>query len=141
MRISDWSSDVCSSDLPGLISNRRARKHPSDLLTPVRVAQSQHAGPRDSTVACFGDQHMRATPRSNLRAVRHDQKLVLLGQSGQPIPNGGRHRSAHATVDFIEDHRIRPANTRSEENTSELQSLMRISYAVFCLKKKTKTKT
>src|SRR3546814_15432399 len=83
MRISDWSSDVCSSDL--------------------------HAGPRDSTVACFGDQHMRATPRSNLRAVRHDQKLVLLGQSGQPIPNGGRHRSAQATVDSIEDHRISPA--------------------------------
>src|SRR3546814_6854039 len=80
------------------------------LLTPVRVAQSQHAGPRDNTVACFGDQHMRATPRSDLRAVRHDQKLVLLRQSGQP---------------------------RSEEHTSELQSLMRISYAVFCLKKKT----
>src|SRR3546814_5729027 len=38
-------------------------------------------------------------------------------------------------------HRLRDRFDRSEEHTSELQSLMRISYAVFCLKKKTKTKT
>src|SRR3546814_9565163 len=41
------------------------------------------------------------------------------------------------TIQTIEDHELDLADDRSEEHTSELQSLMRISYAVFCLKKKT----
>src|SRR3546814_12414340 len=47
-------------------------------------------------------------------------------QQGQPCGDGQLHRSSS----------VRPAFARSEEHTSELQSLMRISYAVFCLKKK-----
>src|SRR3546814_6088820 len=84
MRISDWSSDVCSSDLGS-------------------------AG--------------RAPQRRLNRAA---------GQSVRRYPNG------------IPSHALSSAcagTSRSEEHTSELQSLMRISYAVFCLKKKKKTYT
>src|SRR3546814_4351193 len=52
------------------------------------------------------------------------------------VPHPDRQRSFHRLADSNHD-----VETRSEEHTSELQSLMRISYAVFCLKKKTKNKT
>src|SRR3546814_5304177 len=88
MRISDWSSDVCSSDL------LHRRRHP-DLGRVVRGAR----------------------PRTSVVAVR----LPL----ARPHPPGRR-----------ADERLRRRRVRrSEEHTSELQSLMRISYAVFCLKK------
>src|SRR3546814_10668437 len=93
MRISDWSSDVCSSDL----------RHQRDLADPVRPDRPQHG---------FG---------------------LELGQDhglGAEIPGPQQHRIA---ADMAEGHH---AQARSEEHTSELQSLMRISYAVFCLKKK-----
>src|SRR3546814_9704550 len=51
----------------------------------------------------------------------------------EPRPQGGDHRSHH-----LEAHAAETLGLRSEEHTSELQSLMRISYAVFCLKKKNK---
>src|SRR3546814_8108042 len=47
----------------------------------------------------------------------------------------------HFAIPGVADHRILPCGIRSEEHTSELQSLMRISYAVFCLKKKKKKYT
>src|SRR3546814_10082171 len=87
MRISDWSSDVCSSDLPG-----------HDRLS-------------DERVSCRG-----AARPYRRRAPLSDPPLV-----------GGHH-----------DDQRRAAHIRSEEHTSELQSLMRSSYAVFCLKKKKK---
>src|SRR3546814_8417062 len=49
-----------------------------------------------------------------------------------------RFRATCSTSSRSKSPRVRPAPTRSEEHTSELQSLMRISYAVFCLKKKKK---
>src|SRR3546814_7718144 len=96
MRISDWSSDVCSSDL------WRADRPPGRLqcsasFPPGRSAQTEIL----------------------LRLVRT-----------------GSGRSAHRTP--CRKRRPSHAHTRSEEHTSELQSLMRISYAVFCLKKKKK---
>src|SRR3546814_3967829 len=104
MRISDGSSDVCSSDL--VAPERRA--------VPLRVAQVEpqqrdaDLHPRDAPVA--GIEHQRA------RAARHRaDRLRITG------------------VRKLEHH---PRVHRSEEHTSELQSLMRISYAVFCLKKK-----
>src|SRR3546814_2281444 len=85
MRISDWSSDVCSSDL---------------------VARG----------AALGRHHLqKAVDR---RRVRHAP--ALRRRSSAPPPPVRR----------------RAARGRSEEHTSELQSLMRSSYAVFCLKKK-----
>src|SRR3546814_1045116 len=87
MRISDWSSDVCSSDLAGLIGANGAGK--STLFALLR---------------------------------------------GELVPDGG---DCQLPPDWRIAH-MRQEIDRSEEHTSELQSLMRISYAVFCLKKKTK---
>src|SRR3546814_2727866 len=94
MRISDWSSDVCSSDLDPC--DDRARDEGIDRQHRIRRWRGRRADARRKCrrEACGG----RADPRG-----------------------GGRLWQA-----------------RSEEHTSELQSLMRISYAVFCLKKTNK---
>src|SRR3546814_6814584 len=97
MRISDWSSDVCSSDLAAGAARRPARRH--------RLRQ------RD---------HLPAESRAGSGLAR-----LLDGGDDQ----GGR---AVLRADGRRDRRL----GRSEEHTSELQSLMRISYAVFCLNKK-----
>src|SRR3546814_6415527 len=95
MRISDWSSDVCSSDLrPQDIGHLRSE------LTPNVAAQREH------------EQHQQ----------RHrDQRFDAPGDQ----------RAGALCLRSFSSASI----SRSEEHTSELQSLMRISYAVFCLKK------
>src|SRR3546814_2249079 len=95
MRISDWSSDVCSSDLT---RRRQAHLDLSPRARPARNAEeiARHRVGRD-----------------------RDRICELLQRHGGRCD---RRRNAR----------------RSEEHTSELQSLMRISYAVFCLKKKKK---
>src|SRR3546814_9128962 len=102
MRISDWSSDVCSSD-----------------LCPTRVNIWQV--PRTSPVATFS---RMSTNRSSPSVSSSRAKLVRL-------------RSSFASSACLSGGRL----VRSEEHTSELQSLMRISYAVFCLKKNKNTTT
>src|SRR3546814_9956105 len=95
MRISDWSSDVCSSDLV-------VDRHEQAILQPCRHAASLRPG----------------------MPVHVDELGV-----GTPLPQPAQlHRPQRRFG--IRQHE------RSEEHTSELQSLMRISYAVFCLKKK-----
>src|SRR3546814_7866990 len=100
MRISDWSSDVCSSDLSGVFENRCA----------------VHGGQRLWNPNCC-----RATAPGRRSAA------------GCPADFAGHWLSCCCTA------LGRGARTcmapRSEEHTSELQSLMRSSYAVFCLKK------
>src|SRR3546814_10728552 len=101
MRISDWSSDVCSSDLIA---------HPpcDPRCDPDPVGSKARAGRGPSYLpTAFGQLAQLTRPPTSL--------YVMLG-SRRPI------------AVFVEQ--------RSEEHTSELQSLMRISYAVFCLKKK-----
>src|SRR3546814_5167960 len=117
MRISDWSSDVCSSDL-----QRRRR---CDRTVVIGVAQARAAGTVVAELALLAlvDLH-RA-----LRAVAGGQAPDVLAV---PLP-------VHRVLDRIGALCQRGAAAvleRSEEHTSELQSLMRISYAVFCLKKK-----
>src|SRR3546814_5613110 len=110
MRISDWSSDVCSSDLPVLdvgFRQRHLRRHAVD----------DAAERRPVAFAPGGDAEQLA-----VSVVGH-----VSGYSGFLPPSDS---SSSATL----------AAWRSEEHTSELQSLMRISYAVFCLKKKTKSR-
>src|SRR3546814_2426480 len=92
MRISDWSSDVCSSDL------LRTR------TTSQATLQASSPPPWN----CLRQLLPTSFPDQDLQARRQDRR--------------------------------RPTR-RSEEHTSELQSLMRISYAVFCLKKKKKKQT
>src|SRR3546814_2880683 len=104
MRISDWSSDVCSSDLRNPLVRVRA-----DLYAPYR--QCVGGGRRD--------RRLWLQPRDS----------GARGAGGNPEREGAELfpllRLSEAAIDRI----------RSEEHTSELQSLMRISYAVFCLKK------
>src|SRR3546814_3674423 len=104
MRISDWSSDLCSSDLRVLAA--------AGIKWPGRDAFLQRVFPR----------------RKAAGLTAEDASLidgsVLANAPFRPAIGALRNRPAHREVD------------RSEEHTSELQSLMRISYAVFCLQKK-----
>src|SRR3546814_7565994 len=111
MRISDWSSDVCSSDLGGC----DARAEPRRLQ---RLS-------------------IRHRPGLHLVARLHlpvRQPVVRVGPAGLPALRRKGPILGHAVADDG-----RHCQPRSEEHTSELQSLMRISYAVFCLKKKKNT--
>src|SRR3546814_2207801 len=115
MRISDWSSDVCSSDLA--------------VFVEVEI------GPESRRAKPAAD-HLRrreAEPwqyRRSRRLVRHDCNPRCPddapGRGLEPVERVARPGTG---------------DERSEEHTSELQSLMPISYAVFCLKKKTRHKT
>src|SRR3546814_8740757 len=127
MRISDWSSDVCSSDLVAAL-DLEAWWRDVEELTPVR---------RDLHIAMM----LSGARRSSLLQVRRDDvdldRAVLtfrhMKTGGQMLFPMGTRLAEAAGEDGSRSAR------RSEEHTSELQSLMRISYAVFCLKKK-KTK-
>src|SRR3546814_6775001 len=126
MRISDWSSDVCSSDL------RRARSRAAEVEGTHR-----QLGTRLTDRLCgndadrFADVDAMTTGQVTAIAVRADAERQLAGDR----------RTHPDLVDRIALQRIGPLLVdRSEEHTSELQSLMRISYDVFCLKKKKKKK-
>src|SRR3546814_1127949 len=126
MRISDWSSDVCASDL---VKDGRVVKGVNfvdlvDAGDPVEQAQVYNAAGADEL--CFLD----ITASHENRGILLDVVRRTAERCFMPLTVGGGVRS-------IEDIR----QLRSEEHTSELQSLMRISYAVFCLKKKNKTQT
>src|SRR3546814_7324330 len=115
MRISDWSSDVCSSDL------LRAERLPLAIGAPdpARIAAAIGSRPeRDRIYAAIG------------LAAGDVGRAGDVGAGMMPRHAPG----ARAGFDRVDD-RIGDAS-RSEEHTSELQSLMRSSYAVFCLKKK-----
>src|SRR3546814_3610666 len=111
MRISDWSSDVCSSDL---------------IFDAV---EGQRAGGIEAEGLQIAGQNLhRSDPaildRADEFAPRRERKILAAPQA-QPLGiSEVLHRGRAGRRD------------RSEEHTSELQSLMRISYAVFCLKKK-----
>src|SRR3546814_1666056 len=118
MRISDWSSDVCSSDLT---TPRRAASYLRTMGR--RGVRRDTRPPRRPTPAGGAMDVVRHRPR---RAVLPDVRRLPRPQRDPVRADRGAGRGAAH---------------RSEEHTSELQSLMRISYAVFCLKKKNKTKT
>src|SRR3546814_3187718 len=108
MRISDWSSDVCSSDLSAVLGTALVI-----VLANWAIVSGQMGKP------------MGLLPWESMFYLGPDfiWTLTLL---------------ANDQVDFAWRG---AALVRSEEHTSELQSLMRISYAVFCLKKKNKYKS
>src|SRR3546814_1669536 len=117
MRISDWSSDVCSSDLiPAQTSGLYGCQAMMDVVQQVHVPAQRFAGGLEQ----FGD----------------DAKIFgrVPDIFGRQVGVGG----------FVEIFVLRPAigrrhaRHRSEEHTSELQSLMRTSYAVFSLNTKKK---
>src|SRR3546814_5894919 len=130
MRISDWSSDVCSSDLPSAL-HALAR-----VVALIFGAVPQRLFESRLVVAKVGKGHRRALGRAHRVAFRLQgrvgpaHQLAIFALPAQPQRKSheafGRRPAVELDIDAV----------RSEEHTSELQSLMRISYAVFCLKKK-----
>src|SRR3546814_6323233 len=135
MRISDWSSDVCSSDLltPSCQAFLRAdydyRRSTGELRQRVR-------GIYEIPGRGYGDD-----PTARVRVVSDRDWVVTLDITADEYY--GAEQVKRALVRYpvkVTRVDVDPARNRSEEHTSELQSLMRISYAVFCLKKKKKDK-
>src|SRR3546814_1932032 len=117
MRISDWSSDVCSSDLYGNGSC-------DQFLRRISVKRQSCIQQRARAVAGKGAHEHRL----DSRPAKDFQRMI---ERSNEI--GSRVDKRPVKVKYY------CINFRSEEHTSELQSLMRISYAVFCLKTKNKT--
>src|SRR3546814_3022252 len=110
MRISDWSSDVCSSDLGG-----KAREQRVDRVLAGRDAAD------------------------DVRDDVHDMAVELDGIAVGDAHAAADRSAADVVAAEVEQHQMLGAFLgRSEEHTSELPSLMRNSYAVFCLKNKHK---
>src|SRR3546814_10236777 len=124
MRISDWSSDVCSSDL-------KDDNIEFDLF-------GHHAVSALVLVSARASRRISMPPLTAIRAVARPTK-----RSGQFVPSQSTNAPAirmpplemkSLKLNVVAARRF--TSFRSEEHTSELQSLMRISYAVFCLKNK-----
>src|SRR3546814_3522208 len=141
MRISDWSSDVCSSDL-AILHRAPQRGHPT-------WAMNDEADFRAGLPWCRAHRGLLAGYRAGAdrgRAVPHRPLVATRGLHRGPLPRAG-HRRTPCGVDRLAVADARPPNAlrqptgliRSAGHKSELPSLMRISYAVFCLKKKNNT--
>src|SRR3546814_4931960 len=119
MRISDWSSDVCSSDLRG---KRRAR---AQLVEELGREHRLFRPALADVVPAF---RAGADEDDGRNANAADQRDERDGEQAQA-------RGCCFSDNLHAFFPSRRSLLRSEEHTSELQSLMRISYAVFCLKK------
>src|SRR3546814_1852917 len=150
MRISDWSSDVCSSDLrpPPPAARAATDRH------AARPTRRRRPCRRAGSCACVD---YPAVPTSTQEPAMQTRPLGRTGLEIAPLVLGGNvfgwtldEAASFDILDAFVEHGFNaidtadsystwvPGNRRSEEHTSELQSLMRISYAVFCLNKKTK---
>src|SRR3546814_1789062 len=121
MRISDWSSDVCSSDLVGAPTSNL--QLPPSVLSGLQIVASDEKRPLFRSMPIIPD------------GLSEDRRFVGIAVAGSHSDicggyklNGFAIRTFNLVVDYI--------NRRSEEHTSELPSLMRHSSAVFCLNKK-----
>src|SRR3546814_5510154 len=112
MRISDWSSDVCSSDLSA------ALEFAVQFLKIEEIVVMGHG----MCGGCHAALHRSMVGAEPGRGGFIADWIAVLDEAAETV------RAAHPDIDNRE--------ARSEEHTSELQSLMRISYAVFCLQKK-----
>src|SRR3546814_5543281 len=141
LRISDWSSDVCSSDLDRSRHRfRRTAQRPCRGAPPGQAAARRHArrDPRRRRGRGHLSREGEVTDLLNLRSVSaaYGKGQVLWDvaldiRPGEAATILGRNGVGKTTL-----MKTIMGQIRSEEHTSELQSLMRISYAVFCLKKK-----
>src|SRR3546814_3819843 len=115
MRISDWSSDVCSSDLAFFPSHRTSTRQAIRTRAAMTPEQREHF-------------------RQRLLALKRELGATeaTASDAAKPVELDQTSVGRVSRMDAMQ------GQARSEEHTSELQSLMRISYAVFCLKKKKK---
>src|SRR3546814_2935601 len=129
MRISDWSSDVCSSDLADPV---RIDKSCGGKLVH-RILETVNAVDPDEALQCFGPG--RPAP-ANPSLIGRQQRIGLLrpGVVDEQDDIAALREQLNRIIPLVS----LVEEARSEEHTSELQSLMHISYAVFCLKKKIK---
>src|SRR3546814_2622872 len=136
MRISDWSSDVCSYDLNDQVGRPVESAVPAYAQAPLSGGQ-QYRPERQPVepmrpVAGKQAEIEEADCRQRDRHRRHEDGPEQCGP-GIAVAATAQEYPAEGGEDRAEE--------RSEEHTSELQSLMRISYAVFCLQKKNNKKT
>src|SRR3546814_1888208 len=122
MRISDWSSDVCASDLGDHLADPAHRLAVRrDNRERTEIVEDILGGDRLLADTAFGEGE-----------ILGDRRIEMMAD----------HQHVEMFVDRVDRERTGGVGRRgddvgrSEEHTSELQSLMRISYAVFCLKKK-----
>src|SRR3546814_2407387 len=144
MRISDWSSDVCSSDLDrqcaGSGDPRRV-----EVGDEARLERREVQAPADAAAVAVlrPSRHRRRGRRAVHRlpgaAARRHAARAAVGRTVLAMAAAAQSGDAGESLRQAAVHGWSDVG-RSEDHTSELQSLMRISYAVFCLKKK-KTNT
>src|SRR3546814_6472316 len=143
MRISDWSSDVCSSDLDARMLIAQRQKKMSFYMQSlgeeaIGTAQMLALSPGDMCFPSYRQQNLlivQDVPLVEMMCQLFSNDCDRLKGRQMPVMYSMRERgffsiSGNLAPQFVQ------AVGRSEEHTSELQSLMRISYAVFCLKKK-----
>src|SRR3546814_9665418 len=141
MRISDWSSDVCSSDLGKTEIARRLAKLANAPFVKVEATKFTEVGyvgkDVETIVRDLVETAVKMTREQAIKKLRdraetaaEDRVLDVL----LPPPKDFGEASSQRQNESSAARQV--FRKRSEEHTSELQSLMRISYAVFCLKKK-----
>src|SRR3546814_4237436 len=156
MRISDWSSDVCSSDLlvhapaVGLVAKHAEHEDRDGKARALERVLLDHIAPPVEATELAGHPAGLGVGRGLAGAVidfffrphciplwlmasaaAHGMLAVVVVQHAQRQPRRVAGQLVHSADGVVEG-----GGDRSEEHTSELQSLMRISYAVFCLTKK-----
>src|SRR3546814_2894074 len=126
MRISDWSSDVCSSDLP----TRPARDGANDDFAPLQGLKNW---PRSLRRGRNGDSSLRHAIEELIEESEGESEEALISRDESSLLLNIlklRDLTAYDIMVPRADIAAIPNDIRSEEHTSELQSLMRISYAV-----------
>src|SRR3546814_7606199 len=139
MRISDWSSDVCSSDLASTAPAAGGARRPRDRACGACAPPGQRCGTAGRSACGW-----RSSPPApgGCAAVGSRAPLtafLLLLANNVKVSDGEKASTREFQIIDSPDDALDVAHRtqqRSEEHTYELQSLMRISYAVFCLKKK-----
>src|SRR3546814_5996905 len=148
MRISDWSSDVCSSDLVGWSLRQYGEIGHFVEFEVAHVLVEIRAGGGLNAISVAAQKNLVEIQLQYLLLAHH--RFDAIGQErflgltyiadfvgeeqilGDLLRNGGCTDRTTA-MSQVRDHRRDDAGIRSEEHTSELQSLMRNSYAVLCL--------
>src|SRR3546814_4618956 len=130
MRISDWSSDVCSSDLAYSKQFAQELRLQSDFTGPFNFS----LGGNYTKFRTQNDYYVMSNlltalamigPFNETGTMTHCNRAAFDNRKGPAIPI--------AESGFCPYIDLNPVENRSEEHTSEIKSLMRISYAVFCL--------